>query len=99
MYFVIDCTDRKDSAHIRADNRARHLAWLESVRPAILSAGPKLADDGKSPLGSLLIIDFADRRAAEDFASADPYARAGLFSRVEISRYRQVLPVQRDGVD
>jgi uncharacterized protein YciI len=34
--------------------------------------------------GSLLILDVPDRTAAEGWAAGDPYAKAGLFGRVEI---------------
>jgi len=37
-------------------------------------------------------VEAADRAAAEAFAQADPYARAGLFERVDILAWRQVLP-------
>jgi hypothetical protein len=42
--------------------------------------------------GSLLIIDFADRKAAEDFAANDPYNKAGLFESVIIRRWKKVIP-------
>jgi uncharacterized protein YciI len=42
--------------------------------------------------GSLLILDFADRTEAQAFADGDPYAKAGLFERVEIRPWRKVLP-------
>ena len=51
-----------------------------------------IADDGQGMTGSVLIIDFANRREAEDFCAADPYARAGLFQSVTIQPWRQVYP-------
>jgi hypothetical protein len=41
--------------------------------------------------GSMLIIEVADRAAAEAFAASDPYAVAGLFERVEIRAWRATV--------
>lgn len=43
-------------------------------------------------VGSLLILDFADKAEAENFAANDPYAKAGLFERVDIRPWRKVYP-------
>ncbi|EFG9941320.1 hypothetical protein BL470_005420, partial [Escherichia coli] len=43
------------------------------------------------PNGSLVVIDVADRSAAEAFAANDPYARAGLFESVEIKPWNWVF--------
>ena len=43
-------------------------------------------------VGSLLVMEFADRAAAEDFAKNDPYAKAGLFESVAITPFRKVFP-------
>ncbi|EBU8132008.1 hypothetical protein DLM20_24945, partial [Salmonella enterica subsp. enterica serovar Java] len=53
-------------------------------------AGPFLDEVGK-PNGSLVVIDVADRSAAEAFAANDPYARAGLFESVEIKPWNWVF--------
>ena len=96
MYFIIDCDDVADGLALRGQNRAAHLEHLDSVRQAIVTAGPKL-DAAGNPCGSLLVIDFEDRAAAEAFAEADPYAQAGVFRKVVIMPYRQTLPVATSG--
>jgi uncharacterized protein YciI len=58
----------------------------------LFAAGPTLSEDGERMTGSLLILDFADRTEAQAFADGDPYAKAGLFERVEIRPWRKVLP-------
>ena len=40
----------------------------------------------------MLVIDVADRAAAEAFAAADPYAKAGLFESTRVMRWKQVIP-------
>lgn len=76
---------------LRAATRADHLAYLESVIEQVVLAGPLLDDEGV-PIGSMLLMDFPDRRAAVAFAADDPYARAGLFASVAVTAWRQVLP-------
>ena len=92
MHFVFRCLDRPDAAEVRRTHREAHLAHLASVEAQIVAAGPLLADDGTSMIGSLLVIDFPDRAAAEAFARTDPYARAGLFASVSITPWKQVYP-------
>ena len=90
-HFAIHCIDKPDSVDLRVATRADHLAHLESVNDDVLVAGPLLDLEGK-PIGSLLIIDFAERKDAVAFAAADPYALAGLFASVAVTAWRKVYP-------
>lgn len=90
-YFAIHCIDKPDSADLRAATRADHLRHIASVTDSVLVAGPLLGLDGV-PIGSLLIIDFADRKAAIQFAADDPYALAGLFASVAVTAWKKVVP-------
>lgn len=89
--FAIHCIDKPDSASLRAATRPDHLAYLDAVVAQLLVAGPLLGLDG-APIGSLLILDCADRKAAIQFAAGDPYALAGLFASVAVTAWRQVYP-------
>ena len=51
-----------------------------------------LDDDETTMIGSVIVIEAADREAAETFAAADPYGTAGLFRAVTIRPFRQVIP-------
>jgi hypothetical protein len=88
---MIHCVDKPDSQDLRAQTREAHLGYLQAYHESIHAAGPVL-DDAGAPKGSLLLMDFPDRAAAETFAEGDPYAKAGLFARVEIAPWKQVLP-------
>lgn len=90
-HFAIHCIDKPNSGALRAETRPAHLAHLQSVQDDVLAAGPLLDMDG-NPMGSLLIIDFRDRRSAIEFAAADPYSLAGLFASVAVTAWRKVLP-------
>lgn len=89
--FAIHCIDKPYQQQLRSDTRARHLAYLEAAIDQVVVAGPLLDDEGV-PIGSMLLMEFADRKAAVGFAADDPYARAGLFASVAVTAWRQVLP-------
>jgi uncharacterized protein len=93
MLFSLNCVDKPaDGLAIRKENRPAHLEYLEANIGLIKYAGPTLTDDGETPTGSLLIIDVADKAAAEAFAAGDPYAQAGVFESVTIKATKQVYP-------
>jgi len=90
-HFAIHCIDKPDSQALRAETRAAHLAHVDTLADRVLVAGPLLDMEGQ-PMGSLLIIDFPERRDAVAFAAADPYAQAGLFASVAVTSWRKVFP-------
>lgn len=92
MYFVFMCHDKPNAQKLREETRAAHLEYLYRFEEMILAAGPLQTDDGTQMTGSMLVLDFPDRKAAEDFAAGDPYRQAGLFERVEIHRWKKVFP-------
>jgi uncharacterized protein YciI len=92
MLFAIHCLDKSDGVPLRAATRPAHLAYLEGQAAHLVFAGPLLAADGTTAIGSLLVVDFPDRAAVDAFAAGDPYAKAGLFAKVEIAGWRQVYP-------
>jgi uncharacterized protein YciI len=89
MNFALICRDRPGALEVRLANRAAHLAYAEASG-AVVIGGPMLAEDG-AMIGSLVVIDAPDRAAAEAFAAADPYAKAGLFESVEIVGWKRVI--------
>jgi uncharacterized protein YciI len=93
MLFALVCTDRPGALDLRLATRANHLAYLETYQDRLVHAGALLDLDGR-PCGSLLVIEVEDRSAAEGFAVADPYAKAGLFESTVIRPFR---PAFKDG--
>ena len=90
MLYALLCTDKPNSADLRASVRPEHLAYLASLGDAMKFAGPFLNDDG-GPIGSLVMIEAADRATAQAMAANDPYNKAGLFASVEIKAWRCAL--------
>ena len=92
MQFVIYCLDQPNAAQIRATNRPAHIEYLKGFTKSIVVAGPLLAEDGAGMIGSLLVMDFADRAEAERFSQNDPFRKAGLFQSIAITPWRKTLP-------
>ncbi|RED49091.1 YciI family protein [Aestuariispira insulae] len=92
MAVVIECLDKDGALEIRKANREAHLAHLKSHMDKIIAAGPLLDDANETMVGSVLVMDFADKEAAQDFCDNDPYAKAGLFKSVSIKNWKKVLP-------
>jgi uncharacterized protein len=89
MKFVIIGYDGPEGEAKRKIHRSAHLSNLESLhrQGQIVLAGP-LTDQ----TGSLLVVEFKTQAEAEDFARHDPYTVHGVFDRIEIHPFLQVLP-------
>jgi uncharacterized protein YciI len=89
MLFAIVAEDKPGSLELRLATRPTHLEYLDGMVEMLVNAGPVLDAEGK-PCGSILLVEAPDQAAAEAFAAADPYAKAGLFARTSIRPFRQV---------
>ncbi len=89
MRVAVICTDKPDHIEVRKANREAHLSYLKDTG-VVEQAGPFLNADGVM-CGSLLILEVADMAAAQAWADADPYAKAGLFSAVRLEIWNKVI--------
>jgi hypothetical protein len=89
MKFAIIGYDGPEGEARRKIHRPAHLANLDLLdkQGRVILAGP-LTDKA----GSLMILEFGTREEAEQFARNDPYTVHGVFERVEIHPFTQVLP-------
>jgi uncharacterized protein YciI len=99
MLYAIIGLDRPDSLSARLSVRPAHLERLNALRDAgrIVLAGPFPAIDSPDPgpagfSGSLIVAEFASLEAARAWADADPYIGAGVYERVDVRPFKQVLP-------
>ena len=92
MLFVIIGYDGPEGEAKRKIHRPAHLAILIPLdeQGRVILAGP-LTDKA----GSLLVLDFETQEEAERFAHTDPYTVQGVFERVEVHPFMQVLPKPR----
>jgi hypothetical protein len=72
--------------------RAAHLAFIDTLLEHVRLAGPLLTDDGSGMIGSLFLVEAESLEAVREINARDPYMQAGLFGKVTIRPFRQVVP-------
>lgn len=99
MLYAIIAEDAPGALPRRLEARAAHLERLKALQQAgrLVLAGPHPAIDAEDPgpagfSGSLVVAEFASREAAIAWAAEDPYAAAGVYSKVTVKPFRKVLP-------
>lgn len=99
MWYAIEGYDGEGVLARRGEARPAHLARLVALRDAgrLLLAGPCPAIDAEDPgpagfSGSIVIAEFDSLADARAWADADPYVDAGVYVRVDVRPFRQVLP-------
>jgi len=99
MWYAIYALDKPDSLAARQTARPAHLARLHALRDEgrLLLAGPFPAIDAQDPgpagfTGSLIVAEFPDVSAAQEWADDDPYRAAGVYAKVDVRPFRKVLP-------
>jgi uncharacterized protein YciI len=96
MIFCFHLIDRSDAADLRLRLRPEHKDYLARVADRVAFAGPLLADDAATMVGSLLAIDFPDRAAALAWQAGEPFTRAGLYASCSVLPFANLWP-QRAG--
>jgi len=96
VIFSFVLIDRADAGDLRLQMRPRHKDYLAQVADRIAVAGPLLANDGVTMIGSLLAIDFPSREAALAWLADEPFTRAGLYASGDVRMFQNLWP-QRAG--
>lgn len=89
MRVALICHDKAGALQVRLDNRAAHLAHIATTG-VVEMAGPFLDRDGVMN-GSLIVLEVDSLQTAQDWATADPYAIAGLFQSVTVTEWKKVI--------
>jgi hypothetical protein len=89
-HFVLVCVDKPGALALRMATRQAHFDWLAEHPGVVRLGGPFLNAAGEMA-GSLIIFEAADLAAARAFADADPYAKSGLFTSVELRPWRATV--------
>lgn len=95
MPYIVETWDKPGHQWLRKQVREEHLAFLADRAAGLLACGAKLDDDGVDLGGGLYVLDTERRTDAEAFIAADPFAKAGLFERVLITRWRKAYVAGR----
>lgn len=82
MLFAFMLIDKPGAGELRQQMRPLHKAYLAEVQDRIAFAGPLVADDGTTMMGSLLVIEFPDRQSAHAWLAQEPFMKAGVFASI-----------------
>ena len=99
MWYAIIGQDVPNSLDKRIAARPAHVARLQVLQSQgrLLLAGPFPAVDAMEPgaagySGSLIVAEFATLASAQDWANADPYVAAGVYTEVRVQPFRKTFP-------
>ncbi len=99
MLYAIISQDVTNSLPLRQQARPTHLDRLNQLQNEgrMVLAGPHPAIDSDTPgdagfTGSLVVAEFDSLEAAQAWADADPYVAAGVYAKVVVKPFKQVLP-------
>ncbi|MGW6918096.1 YciI family protein [Kitasatospora sp. NPDC054939] len=91
MEFFVHHRDRPGSLPLRDELLEAHWAYMDGYAAELIARGPTMADDGRTPTGSVHIVDLPDAAAARAFAFDEPNYQAGAYRDVLIRPWRNLL--------
>jgi uncharacterized protein YciI len=91
MLFVMFCIDRTGVEEKRRQVMPAHIEYLATNPIKIVMSGPLVSDDGGKTIGSLYMLDAANRAEIEKFQRADPLYNAGIWEMVEVRAFNKRL--------
>lgn len=99
MLYAIIASDVENSLEKRLAARPAHIERLQQLKAEgrVVLAGPHPAIDSSDPgaagfSGSLIVAEFDSLAAAQAWADQDPYIAAGVYDKVVVKPFKQVLP-------
>jgi len=99
VLYAIISEDVPHSLEKRLAARPAHLARLQALQDdgRLILAGSHPAIDTENPgdagfTGSLIVAEFDNLQAAQQWTVADPYIDAGVYARVSVKPFKKVLP-------
>ncbi|MGG5290841.1 YciI family protein [Pseudomonas shirazensis] len=99
MLYAIIASDVANSLDKRLAARPAHIERLQQLQGEgrVVLAGPHPAIDSNDPgaagfTGSLIVAEFDSLAAAQAWADADPYVAAGVYDKVVVKPFKQVMP-------
>jgi uncharacterized protein len=89
MLYAVQCVDAKGVDELRNQYLAPHKEYLVGQKHILVVGGALLAEGTDELVGSLYIVNVADREAAETFSMNDPFRQVGVFATVTITAMRK----------
>ncbi len=69
----------------------QHWSYMDRYEAELIARGPTFGEDGKTPTGSVHIVELPDPAAARAFAFDEPNHQAGVYRDVPLRRWRNLL--------
>ena len=88
MHFVIFCID-KPGIPREPEVMQAHIDYLNQSPIKNLMSGPLTKDDGEGVIGSLYIVEAANRQTIEEFQKDDPLFKADYWETVEVRAFNK----------
>lgn len=99
MLYAIISEDVEDSSGKRMSARPAHIKRLQALQNEgrLVLAGPHPAVDSDNPgdagfTGSLIVAEFDNLQAAQQWADSDPYIDTGVYAKVTVKPFKKVFP-------
>ena len=90
MQYLIKAYDRDNAQKKRLAVRPKHLANIAKVMEHVICAGGLLDENGKM-VGSVLIMEFADRSQLDAYLHSEPYLTENVWEKVDIDPMNVVI--------
>lgn len=92
MQFVFFMLDAPDMATRRTELRTSHQQYLAQESDRFFAAGPLWNDDRTAMIGSILVMDWPDRRTAAAWLQDEPFTANGVYGYINIKGHTNLWP-------
>ncbi|GLS26115.1 YciI family protein [Marinibactrum halimedae] len=99
MLYSFFCEDAPNSLSLRKQHRPAHIDRLTTLlnEGRLILAGPNPAIDAEAPAeagytGSLIVAQFENLNAAQQWADEEPFLKAGVYQSITVKPFVQSMP-------
>lgn len=99
MLYMILGQDAPDNLPLRREHRPAHVARLKALQEQgrLILSGPRPRVDALDPgeagfFGGLIVAEFPNLQAAQEWVSTDPFVVHGVYAQVDVQPFIKVLP-------
>ncbi len=87
MLFCLHIMDKPNRVETRKRFVDAHRAYQKECGVEIKLSGPLLADDGETMIGSMFLVEAADRAAVDRFIAGDPFTKNDVWGGHRLTRF------------
>lgn len=85
MQFILTAHDHPDALQRRMECRDRHLALGDTMRAdGKLLYAAALLNEKQEMTGSMMVFEFTDHHALEDYLVTEPYVQGGVWDKIDV---------------